>query len=485
MGFAGLVFDVGRIYNLHSQSQSYVDNVALAAAAELDREVGAIQRAIRAAVGDGQRDALLNTGFRFSLSGDTSVGVQSLLFLDVIADDPDPGVYSPIVGDNVLCTYEAGALSCDGITQAEADTRVQFILVNATTETEDFILFPIAGMFIPDFREDASVAPQAMAGFSSSICNFPPMAICNPYESQVAPYGGDYISIIGQQILMKSKGSGSSWSPGDFGFLDPPAGSGSGLCGNPNGTAYLRCILGLVEPNTQCVSTVVDIRPGQAVSAHVGINMRFDIYDPPLTNKKNDPNFAPSANVTKGKTHLPNQCRLNQLDDPPVGSETVALPRDSCFSLGTCAQTGDGSPRLGNGITNVELLDYWLTNHGVALPGSLLGGTRYDVYRYEIDNTIPNESPLGENGNPTCASSSISDPTRDRRLLVMAVINCLEHGVNGNASDVPVIAFAKMFFTEPVGIEGAGFDDIYAETLGVIEAGDADGILHDYPVLYR
>lgn len=472
------MFDVGRIYNLHSQSQAYIDGVALAAAAELDGSVGALQRSIRAAVGDGQHAALINAGFRFSLSGDTNVNVQSLLFLETIAADPDPGVYSPIAGDNVLCTYEAGALTCDGLTQAEADLRTQFVLANTTTETEDFILFRIAGALIPDFREDASVAPQALAGFTRSVCNFPPLSICNPYESQIAPYGGDFSPIIGQQILLKTKGGGAAWSPGDFGFLDPAAGAGGGLCGNPSGASFLRCILGLVEPNTQCVSTEVDIKPGQSVSVHVGFNMRFDIYNPPLSNKKNDPNFAPSANVTKGKTHLPNQCRLNQLDDPPVGFETVALPRDSCFGLGTC-------PRFGNGITNADLQTYWLTNHGVPLPGVLLGGTRYDVYRYEIDNVIADKSPQGENGNPTCASTSISDPLRDRRIMVIAIMNCLEHDVRGNASGVPVVAFAKMFLTEPIGLDGASVDDIYAETLGVVEPGDYDGILHEFPVLYR
>lgn len=486
MAFAGLVFDVGRIYNVHSQSQSYVDQVALAAAAELDGSVGSIERAIRAAVGDAQHGALLNEGHRFSLSGDNNVGVQSMMFLDTIANDPNPGVYSPVAGDNVLCTYQAGAVWCDGVTQAEADTMVQFVLVNSTTETEDFILFPIAGVFIPGFRTEASVAPQALAGFTRNVCNFPPMSICNPYESQTPPYGGEYIPQVGQQILLKSKGSGSQWAPGDFGFLNPAAGAGGGLCGSPNGTSFLRCVLGLVEPNTQCVSAQVDIKPGQAVSAHVGLNMRFDIYDPPLTNAKNDPNFAPSANVTKGKTHNPNQCRLNQLETPPVGYETVPLPRDSCFYSATCQQTGDGSPRLGNGITTPDLQTYWLTNHGVALPGALVGGTRYDVYRYEINNSmIPDKSPQGEDGNATCASTSISDPLRDRRIMIMAVINCLEHDIRGSASDVPVEAFVRMFLTEPVGLDGSSTEDIYAETLGVVNPGDFDGVLHDFPVLYR
>ena len=68
-------------------------------------------------------------------------------------------------------------------------------------------------------------------------------------------------------------------------------------------------------------------------------------------------------------------------------------------------------------------------------------------------------------------------------MLIVAVINCLEHNVQGNTDDVPVVAFAKMFMTEPVG--GPPENDLYAEMLGVLEPGGDDGVLHDFPQLYR
>ena len=70
-------------------------------------------------------------------------------------------------------------------------------------------------------------------------------------------------------------------------------------------------------------------------------------------------------------------------------------------------------------------------------------------------------------------------------MLTVAIINCREHDIRGQRDDIPVIAFARMFITEPVGYESGSEDDLYVEMLGVAEPGDESGVLHDYPVLYR
>lgn len=486
--FSGLVFDVGRIFNIYTQSQSYVDAVAVTAAVELDGQSGAIQRAIRAAVGDTQHGALLGAGSRLSLSGDKSVNVQSLVFMESIAEDPVPGTRSPVAGDVVLCTYAAGSLSCaGGLTQAAADLRAHFLLVNATTETENFILFPIAAALMPDIKKQASVAPQALAGFTSSLCNFTPLSVCNPYESQTAPYGGSYIPIVGQQILLKMQGAGAQWGPGDFGLLQPDAGAGGPACSGSGGASYMRCVLATTTPNTQCTpsSDTVDVEPGQKTGpVQDGFNVRFDIYRSPLNS--NDLNFPPSANVTKGRLI---KCSNAQLSAPPSGAgRTVALPRDSCFqNVNTCSGTVTcNGGRFGNGVKVSQLKTYWTTNHGGTLPAGLK--TRYDVYRYEIDNhLIPNKSglnPKGENGNPTCSSAPpVSSDTLDRRILTVAVINCLQNQIKGNTNGVPVTAFARMFMTEPVGL--CVSDDLYAEILSAAPPSNIGSVLHQHPVLHR
>jgi hypothetical protein len=305
---------------------------------------------------------------------------------------------------------------------------------------------------------------------------FPPLMMCNPYET-----GGnrEFTPIMGQQVLLKTQGSGADWAPGDFGLLDTVESAGEGECtGGLGGTNRIRCVMALINPNSQCVGGRVNVRPGQAVSIHAGLNVRFDVWDSPLQSKRDDPAFAPAANVTKGMSHAPNQCRLNQLSPAP---DTVPLPRDGCFESGTC---DDG--RFGDVVSTAQLSAYWSANHGGApLPGELTGGTRYDVYRHEIDQGVIPQSalPNGENGAPSCAPAGYDNPLLDRRTLIVAVVNCLEHNIHGNTDDVPVVAFAKMFMTEPVG--DAPDHDLYAEMLGVLEPGGEDGVLHDFPQLYR
>ncbi len=500
IAFAGMVIDIGRIMNIHSQANSYVDRVALAAAAELDGNGGAMERAVRAGVGDGTDGPLVPPGFRISLTGDNAVGVARMVFFSEIGDDDnDPYARSPLPGDTPVCDWTpGGGFDCTAysLTQAQADLIAAFVMVEATTETENYVMFPIAAVFAPGIATQASVAPQALAGFKQEVCNFPPLAICNPYENSGG--GGNFTPLIGQQILMKTKGAGSQWAPGNFGFLEVPNNSGGGNCknspkqGGESGSAsFLRCILALAQPNTQCVSGRVNFRPGQAVSVHKGLNVRFDVYDPPLKNKKNDSAFAPSANVTKGRVAT-NNCSLDKLDPVPASpDDTMELPRDPCFSTGTCVTSPDGV-RFGDGITDVELNDYWLTNHGVNLPGALSGSTRYDVYRYEIDNSlIPNKTAqAGENGAPdgTCApaGSGINTPLRDRRVLIAAAVNCIEHNVQGSIDNVPVEAFMEVFFTEPIGDpDDNSNDDLYVELIGVVDPGGDDGVLHEFPVLYR
>jgi Putative Flp pilus-assembly TadE/G-like len=76
LGFGALVADIGRLYNLHSQMQSYVDQVALAAAAELDGDADAIERAQHAALGDGTNPPLVRDVQNFAV-GAAELAIQA------------------------------------------------------------------------------------------------------------------------------------------------------------------------------------------------------------------------------------------------------------------------------------------------------------------------------------------------------------------------------------------------------------------------
>ena len=71
-------------------------------------------------------------------------------------------------------------------------------------------------------------------------------------------------------------------------------------------------------------------------------------------------------------------------------------------------------------------------------------------------------SPGGETSNPTCSNSATSDDP-ERRFLYAAVINCVSDLSGGNNVDVPVVAYAKLFLTEPVAEIDTSRDAIYAE----------------------
>jgi hypothetical protein len=59
--------------------------------------------------------------------------------------------------------------------------------------------------------------------------------------------------------------------------------------------------------------------------------------------------------------------------------------------------------------------------------------------------------------------------------------------LNGNARDLPTEAFARVFLTEPIGLTqwGASQDDIFIEMIDKVNANGPEGVLHEYPVLYR
>lgn len=485
----GLVIDVGRVMNVHSQTASYADRVALAAAAELDGRNGALNRAIAAAQG---ANAQVDPGLRFSLSGDSVVGVNRLTFLSRLGPDPvDPFTRSPVAGDVVTATWEPGGpislVSSPSIAAATRDT--DFVLVDTTLEREDYLFFPLLGVLSQELDTSATVASQAVAGFSREICNAPPLMICNVNEAVAGP-GASFTPIPGQMIAAKMQGgAGASWAPGTFGLLDTPFGTGANA---------LREYVARVTPNTYCVGDRVDVKPGQNTGPfQQGMNTRFDMYDGPMRWRRHHPNYAPAANVMKGLRTQGWNC------NNPKSNTSTPFPRDNCFmpsgtwpdgvsfGAGTGCTTYGGVGRAGDG--NWDRANYWATNHsGDPLPPGYASMSRYEVYRYELENSPPGlGSTPQEIGAPTCSTATpISLPGRDRRVLQVAVVNCLEHQalLGGNARDVPVENYAEVFLTEPAGNTdwwGASNGDLFVEMIGIVSPNTSDSVLREYPVLYR
>jgi hypothetical protein len=518
MAVSGLAIDMQRLYGVHGQMQAFVDGAALAGAAELDGQTGAITRAVRAACGTscGGSTGPLVAGTQQFADGPAALGVRKLTFLSQLSADPGPLGATPtpteVMNGWVLCTYDSGSwtpANCDS--DATIARNSKFVEVVAQPRTVSYLVLPVADV-IRSMVGGAPVATQAVlqlratAGYKRKVCDIHPMMVCNPSE----PVGNlntayPYTPVIGQQILIKASGNGF-WGPGDFGLLQVPNDAG-GVC-NGGGAGALTCILALVDPLTQCIDDQVNVQPGQAETTSNGINVRFDIYAGSMNSKQGNPLFAPSVNVTKGlcdpngksgncNSGCPNP---NQLAPAPSAHKSVPLPRDSNILADTT-----GTVRFGNAIWDAQA--YWAVNHPPPAPSYPIGvlgatPTRYAVYRYEIDNNLIPNIANGENGAATCTTPGVNRPSRDRRLLTTAVVNCRAanngaglQGMN-NGSNLPVVAYLQMFLTEPIGLEidhttgdvtgfSGSVNDLYAEVVNTANPNNNNEIYHVYPVLFR
>ncbi|WP_119300649.1 pilus assembly protein TadG-related protein [Dongia deserti] len=489
MGFAALVIDGGRLFTLDTEMQSAADALALAGAAELDGNGDAITRATQAMAN------LVDNNPTFS-SNTSKITVSTPIFLKSLPSDDTP----------ISVVESSTHTTTDPI-------EARFVLVkltDANSRSIDTLFAPAIG--------GGTTAPAnavAIAGFTSAVCKFTPLFICNPYPDEQAlldklddwndPDNADRRRLIN---LKKWSGNGQL-SPGNFGFLDTPG---------QNGAAALRDALAVDEPLACFSQDGVDLHQGNVASVRQGINTRFDLYDGNFNSKKNNEAYRPAVNVVKGYT-LQNggACTNNNQLDP---TNARPLPLDENWTQ----LAGTAGSRWGLG--DWDCASYWAWNHGPdhtaagdpAAPSgcSTAANTtmsRYDMYRSEVDNSrIPNTSnlsPKGENGNPQCykngnQNNTLSDPSRnpddiDRRIIYAAVLDCSALPNGNSQTEMPALAFVKMFVTRPMAknsnnCNGNGnFDpnceedanDLFIEIIDKVKPGSDDAVLHDIVQLYR
>jgi Flp pilus assembly protein TadG len=449
VGFAALSVDLGRITTTHTQARSAAEAAALAAASQLDGTGDAITRATNAAI----TTPLVQNQQNLAQSPGT-VTISALRFLNGLPAGTPSLPANPAELDPFVTTDPLEARFVEATTQVLTQNNMfaQAIGGGATANTR----------------------ASAVAGFTQVVCKTVPLAVCNPAEAALTGAPFDLAVWRGRQVLVKASGPSSSWVPGDFGLVD--------IAGLQSAPAIAEA-LASTDPDV-CVNSLVDLKPGQTQGARNALNTRFDMYDNPFFggNERTQERFRPARNVTKGLIRT-NNCTYAT---PEPGAASMALPRDSNL-------VGSTTDRFGNGTW--DCLSYWNRMHptesvpsgcnNASTPSDI---TRYELYRQEIDTaTIPDHrtgTPVGEYGGPMCSSVTPSDDP-DRRMLVFAVINCIEHGpISGNsAGPIPVEAFVKAFMTEPTGVP----PDVntYLEIVDIARPGADDGILHDLVQLYR
>jgi hypothetical protein len=464
MGFAALVIDGSRLFTLDTELQSAADAIALAGAAELDGNADAQTRA------DAAMAALVQNEQTFG-TGAAAITGFSRRFLDELPDDDQP----------ITSDFEA----------ADApSTRFVEVTINER-EIDSMFATAIGG------DDTAGAEAVAVAGFTSAVCKFTPLFMCNPYEGTADTLAEfkEQISSTAERrklIELKKHAGAGMYEPGNFGFLETGA----------DDTKF-RESLGQIEPEACFSQNGVETHTGNIASAHVPLNTRFDMYANGGEFSKNNADYPPAQNVTKG--YLPEvkitPGKVTTDYCKPYLDETYAtamgFPIDSSFDAN----------RIGIGDWDGKFETYWGINHpGVTPPTGWTNDdppTRYDVYRWEIDEgEIPDNSsstPTGENGNMAdsgkrcSANAPVDDP--DRRVLYAAIINCNANPFNGHTVGLPVVAFVKAFMTQPMSKEGCdpstppGLCDedntLYVEMIDVVDPGVDDEVVHDIVQLYR
>jgi Flp pilus assembly protein TadG len=495
LGATALAFDLARVMSLQTELQSAADAAALAGAAELDRQTGAISRA-KAAAGCPNGNATVQGAFgtnsqTFANDGNgTSVTVVFCVFFSSLTT-PDGALLPPNT-------------SAQGGSSTTTDNNAAFIKVVVQQRSLANAFITVVGG-----QQMASTIAAATAGQFTITCKPLQLMICNPNE----PAG--FNPKPGQELFMSYAG-GQFQAPGNWGLMDAPpvvsaASQACGVVPGGNGSPVIEAYLGSTAP-IGCFSTdLLVTRPGKPTPVAPALNALLDMYDglggdPLSSTGPKAACYPPAPNVVKGYYNTAGSGCPNT---GPVNNGTaMAFPQDS----------NEPGTLQGNG--NWDITTYWTNNHGGAAPadiqsvattyananglpapgpqlpvtGNTYGATipsRYATYLYEIAKPAIDvaNTPTGhmENGAPACYKTP-TDPniTPARRLLNVGIVNCTQQGVGGRSAITPG-SMLQAFMILPA--DGGGSNPanpgIYLEVVKQVQADTGDGILHTVVQLYR
>ena len=424
-GFIGLALDGGRYLLLHNSLQDLADAAALAGAAKLDGTRGAITRATAAA----QAMADNNPPRWYDAGGSTSIGT--------------PVFYS--------------SLHPDTATTADKDAKY----IKVTTDVTAGGISKIVPTFLAAVGAGSQTASAtATAKATSSQCFPTSMMLCNPSEPQTGSTGdtSSFNPPVGAEFIFSVAGNSGGLNPGVFNLLDTPAGSGSDTA-----------IKGFLSQQTPrfCFNGGTSPAQGQKTNATiVGINVRFD--------------QRPNGDIT-GLDLTPAPVKIDGQANPgadcnkqtDVSAHSLLLPHDPSF---TPATLSNGGSQQGTGPQLTDLQAYWANHH----PGNLPAGvtTRWQIYQLEAAGTGSAGTWLTdtvEPHGPVCAPAITEvapEFAASRRLLMVAVVDCLYWGVHGNAvNHIPINTYANFFLIRP------SDGNIYTEYVGKNQINGANSLL--------
>ena len=254
VGGAALSIDIGRVVLLKTQMQNRADAGALAGAAQLDAQKGAIERA----------------GY--------------------VIDEAMVAYTTAAADQGELTTYESYyyAPATDYITRGAVtavDEEARFVEVVMDRRALSFFYAPalniMTGKSASSYTE---LDARAVAMSDPFICKMQPMMICNPLESLGLTPDDSY---AGKSITLKQgTHGGGAWSAGNFGLLDLPTdGSYSG-----GGAVAVYQALSAEEPSGCYGYNIVTAPGAMTMNVADGLNVRFGMPE-------TDPTVVPAPNV--------------------------------------------------------------------------------------------------------------------------------------------------------------------------------------------
>jgi len=451
VGMIGLALEGGQFYHLNSDLQELADAAALAGAAELDGANDAITRA--------------TTKAETLLSNDPNWSNVAKAGLQIV--DP-PTFYS--------------AISLGGDTATTDPTKATYIKVTTVTREVKPVFLALFGAGTND-----KTSASAVAGSDTVACNVQPLMLCNPYEGT-----SDFHATAGQLFRFKPKGSNGSFSPGDFGLVDPP-----GL--NSSGSKTIRNLLAATTPNF-CYVDSISPRPGQAVQDVAdGINVRFDMAPNGNTSGLDQ---TPAPDVIRGEMPDTPQhaCNFNKYGPDPTSPASTTYTPETGALPGDTDMTANGNVDIGSTMDQTAANAYWNYHHGANWPANT---TRFQAYCNELGlgsmclgtNTPPTWAANTEAHAPQCAPANVRNSgDYKRRIISVAVVNCLAQNVKGNsATNLKSNKYGEFFITDPSPTSGSNAGTILGEFIRFVTPGSCDSnstdpfcnALHRIVQLYR
>ena len=428
IGMIGLALDGGRFFMLNNDLQALADAAALAAAKQLDGASDALTRADAAARN-------LNNDVRWwDVAGPKILaGTGGVEFFQTLAD-------------------------IDSSNPTSDPTKANFVKVTTG-------IWQVAPTFLVAVGAVSKNSTQAtaVAGSTFVACNVQPLMLCNPSEpSQFSANPGD---LYGFTVT----GNTGGYSPGDFSLLDP-AGQTHSSAGD------IENELAASLPNFCYVNTVSPAQGQKTIDVASGVNVRFDIN--PTGNPKGI-DATPAPNVIKGDDT--NKCLNSQnVTSPPQNNPTIDLSGDAMpINVG---MTAVGSSSIGGTWNTATANSYWSAHHDSSGWPLIAGvpATRYQVYQMERAGSVAWNGTSAETPAPQCASVPTGDDSR--RIISVAIVNCLAQNISGNRNaTVMSNTYADFFLTRPVDQSGI----VYAEFVRFMTPQSDGTKLHQIIQLYR